>query len=749
MAHYSTFREAVEHTVERRRDFFRLIFGNETGYVCIAYKGHTDRHFDEKYFQYPEQLDEMCQDIDKRALTLTHVYFCPQLLSDPSYRRPGGKSARVKENVKACTVLWADLDTCNPQNLQIPASIVIQSSHGRWQAFWRMDSTLEPGIAESVCLKVAYFHADQGADRSGWDLTQLLRVPYTPNYKYGDLKTAPIVTVISTNAALYRVSDFDVYPVYEALKFVDNPLPEELPSEDPRVIMDRYANVLNPQAVDIWEATPEEGQDWSATQWKLAKLCFEAGLTIEETFVISSTARCNKYARDRRPNSALWTELKKIYVKEEVEHYNLVPTPTAVIPELITKEEVRRAQSRETFVERYIKWATALSDAAPQYHQAGAFTILSAILSGAVRLPTSFGPVIPNMWFMILADTTLTRKSTSMRIATTVLDEVMPNAVVATDGSVEGILSALRDRAKVPSVYLRDEFAGLLEAMTHKDYMAGMAETFTKLYDGDSLKRVLRKEEILIKHPVFIMYTAGTKTRIQNLLNESHIDSGFIPRFVFVTAIADPTRVRPVGPPAPINVEDRRKITDELFNLNFRYNSPRLVIMNDGQSSSNLKPEFDAELTPEAWARYNKFEKTLTDTALEAGLNHLTPVYDRLAKSTLKAALLIAASCQGDDTSTVVVTEDDIIHAIYYAEYWYKYANEIVNSIGDTQDERIIKQIADFVTSTGELGVTRAEIMRRYKLDSKRAELLLSTMLQRQTIILSRGGGQPRYFGGL
>ena len=245
------------------------------------------------------------------------------------------------------------------------------------------------------------------------------------------------------------------------------------------------------------------------------------------------------------------------------------------------------------------------------------------------------------------------------------------------------------------------------------------------------------------------MYAAGTKTRIQNLLNEGHIDSGFIPRFVFITAIADRDRVRPVGPPAPIDEEARGKITDELFDINFRFNSPRLVISNDGQSSGNLKPQFEAYLTPAAWLRYNRFETTLTNNALDSGLNHLTPVYDRLAKSTLKAAMLIAASMHSADAgATVTVTEDDIIHAIYYCRHWFMYASEIVNSIGDSQDERVMNQIFEFVTGTGKLGVTRAEIMRRYKLDSRRAELFLTTLLQRKLIFSNQVNGQPRFVGG-
>lgn len=741
MTAYSTFRDAIENTQEQRYSFFRLIFGeHETGYVCIAYKSHLSNSMEEKFFHYPTQLEDMCKDIDRRSLTLTHVYFCPQLLDSAGKRR--------KENVIKCPVLWADLDTCNPQLLQVPASIVVQSSKGRWQAFWRLEEALKPLDAEMLCMKIAYFHADNGADKSGWDLTQLMRVPYTPNYKYGDLETAPIVVVTTIAESLYRPSDFNCYPTYDALKFVDDPIPipADLPQEEPLDIMQRYRRSMNPIAFYLYGEEPSDNEDWSKIQWKLAKLCSEAGMTPEETFIIVRGSKCNKYARDRRPESDLWIEIKKVYVKE-VESHNLIPTPTAVIPNIISDEEVKQAQARETFVERYIKWASDLTDAAPQYHQAGAFVILSGILSGSITLNTSFGTIIPNLWFMILADTTLTRKSTAMDISMELLSDVSPDAIMATDGTPEGILTALKDRPKQPSIYFRDEFTGLLDAMTTKDYMAGMAEQFTKLYDGKQIKRLLRKEEIRINDPRFIMFTGGVKTKTQNLLTEEHVNSGFIPRFIFITAVADRSRVRPVGPPININLEAKAKIRDELIDINFKYNSPRMIVMPDGKTTAHLKPDFEVVLTPQAWQRYNDLEETLTNAALDTGLPHLTPVYDRLAKSTLKAAILIAASEANGEHDQITVELEHIIHAIYYCRHWHVYASEIVNGVGKSQDERTIDQIVKFVEESGSIGVGRSDIMRKFRLDSRRAELLLTTINQRRLLFINQFQGQPRYVG--
>jgi hypothetical protein len=737
MDQFTTFQDAVETTEGTRKDFFRLIFADGQGYVCIAYKSPLDTSMTEEYWEYPRQLDEMCDRISERAKTLVHVYFCPQLLKTKK---------RQKGYVADCRALWADLDTCNPQLLQVPPSVVVQSSQGRWQAFWRLQFSLPPLEAEAICRKIAYFHASQGADKSGWDLTQLMRVPYTPNYKYGDLGTAPLVVVVSTNLALYRPGDFSSYPEYSALTQASSPIPDgtDLPEEDPIAILQRYRMTLNPMAFGLYSLRPEGEEDWSASLWKLEKFCVEAGMSLAEVFVIARAAACNKYKRDRRSDGELWLEIQKAFIKD-VEEHNLAPTPTAVIPEILTEEETRLVQGRETFVERYIKWALGITDAAPQYHQAGAFIMLSSVISGTVRLPTSFGTVMPNMWFMLLADTTLTRKTTAMRIATDLLKTVNPDTVMATDGSAEGILTALSKREREPSVYLRDEFTGLLELISHRDYMAGFAEHLTKLYDGETIKRILRKEEIRVDEPIFIIYAGGIKSKTQMLLTDEHINSGFVPRFVFITAEPDPARVRPIGPPRPIDTEDRARVRAELFDIYDFYNRKRLIVMDDG-SEGYIKPEFKAQLTPAAWERYNEFETVMTKAALETGLWHLTAVNDRLAKSTLKAAILIAASRQREN-SGVTVELEDILHAMYYAKFWHAYSSEVVNGVGKSNDERLLDQIMLFIARSGQMGVTRAEIMRKFALDSKKAELIFSTIMQRRLVFVTQYKGQPRYIG--
>lgn len=715
----STFGAVVENTDYARESFFKLIFGTQaSGYISIAYLEPNKRDMRTHWFKYPEEMPKLLASIVSNSKTICHAYFCPQLFAAPEKRE--------KSNVSICTSIWADLDTCDPALLNVEPTVVIQSSPGRFQALWVMEKPTEPNVAEDISRRIAYFHSNHGADKSGWDLSQLLRIPYTANYKYGDGNSAPIVGIVTANRKAYRKSDFDCYPEIPATEFAKEDEPE-LIDDEPLDILQKYRTHLNPLAFLLYNETPTE--EWSDKLWKLLQILVEAGLSRQQAFTVANSAACNKFKRDGRPLNDLWQEVCRAYIKH-LEITNSIPTPETVIHELLTEEEIEMAQRRDTFVERYIRWATDLTDAAPQYHQAGAFTIIGALLSSTVRLETSFGDVIPNLWFNILGETTLTRKSTAMRIAVQLLKEVDEDVMFATDGTSEGILTGLQGRDGKSSLFYRDEITGLFQAMLSKDYMSDMPEHLTKLYDGDTVKRLLRKEEIIVKNPVFLMLCGGIKTKVQLMLSEEHIASGFIPRFIFITAEPDVSRLRPLGPRIHQNDEWREAIKNELIDMKNHYNEE--IEIRAGRKIVGHEPKkFSVSLTSKAWTRYNEFELLMIKSALDTGLSYLTPVYDRLSKSTLKAAILIAASRQRE--STVLVELDDLLHAIYYCRQWRIYANDVVNSVGKSSSERLMDAMLQEIKNSPS-GKNRHELMRSHQLSRKDANELFETMEQRQLI---------------
>jgi hypothetical protein len=714
----------------KRLTFLRQVFGTEEGYVCIAYGTKDRKHFREEFFKWPHDVDEILGLVN-RVYQGHNVWFCPQLLD---------KRARKKENVSFTPCAWSDLDTCEPENLLIDPTITMESSPGRYQAYWIFDREVDPVDAENLSQRIAYKHADDGADRSGWDLTQLLRFPYTYNYKYA---STPIVAPFEVTRNKYRLTDFeDIYPQVAGFEYMDVPLPEggTIPNADEILQQNRLK--VNPMIWRLYQEELPKGDSWSETLWKLEMLLFEAGFDRLQVFAIARESKCNKYAKKGQSERHLWREVVRAESKH-LQNVNAFAPKDYIEKPLVTDEERRQVESEDTIIERYIEWAKSLGDAAPQYHQAGAFIALSSLLAGNVQLPTSFGTLKPNLWFMILADTTLTRKSTAMDIAMDLVMEIDPDAMMATDGSIEGLLTALSTRPGRPSVFLRDEFSGLLEMITKKDYYAGMPELLTKLYDGKMQKRILRKESIDVRDPCLILFAGGIKNKITSLLSFEHVSSGFMPRFIFITAESDITRVKPLGPPTSWTDNNREAIFNELTDLAEHYKQTTTMVIQKLNIEMETQKKWNAQLTPEAWYRYNELETQMLDAGIHSERPEIvTPVYDRLSKSILKAAVLLAAARQKEEI--ISVEEKDIVRAAAYGENWRMFVREVMGSVGKGQAERQLDNIYNAICRRP--GVSRSVLMQSYHLSARDANQLFETLEQRSLISRTKQGRGEVFF---
>jgi hypothetical protein len=721
---------------EARRGFFQSLFGACRGFISIGTLAANKRIWNETFWEYPSQLEPMLEHIQTVQLT-NNVYFCPMILM---------RAERKKETVDTCPAAWADLDACHPDNLLVQPTVVLETSPGRFQGFWVFEEDQAPEDVEAINKRIAYHHAPQGCDKSGWDLTQMLRVPLTINHKYGlTLGESPVVKSMRFSRARFRLSDFRQYPELGAEEGGEPGVPKMglLPTEPADDIIGKFKMRINPQVWTLFNDEPKTGASWSEPLWNLLMLCLEAGMSREETFKVAKAAACNKYKRDQRPDIHLWKDVCRAFTRM-TENLNRMKVQVNDEPALVTPEEMEWAATQETFVERYIKWASGLGDAAPQYHVAGAFVALSSMLSGVVRLPTSFGTMYPNVWFMILADTTLTRKSTSMDIAMDLISEVDEDILLATDGSLEGLFVGLTTRPGKPSVFLRDEFSGLLEQMSKRDYLAGMSELLTKLYDGKVQKRVLRRETLEVKDPRLIIYAGGIKSKTQEILTYEQVASGFLPRFLFITAESDITRVKPLGPPTTRDNSGRDHIKAELIEISQWYRRMQSIKLN-GIEVPGPPMQWDAKLTEDAWVRYNQLEGLLNRLGVQSPAPEIyTPLYDRLGKSILKVALLLAAARQRLD-GELVVEASDIVHAAFYGEQWRAYAREIITNVGKGKDEKRLDVIFGHIRRSGGAGLSRAALMSNYHLDARQADMVFTTLEQRGLITSVRMGQTTVY----
>lgn len=720
--------------------FFNSLFAGDSGYVCIATTKppHTRDTFSEKFFEWPNEKEKMYHYIERVAQS-HNVYFGVNLLSLPK---------RKKENCIPQNLVWGDLDSCRPDRLEIPPQIVIESSPLRYQAIWTVDRKLDPYVAEDYSKRLAYSYAQHGMDLSGWDLTQLLRVPGTFNWKYEHENEIPEVKLLVHIEDNPIAADFfaalEVPESVPVDDIVGVPMPEVDSLPDPSSVVYAYQDQLKQTAFARYYSE-EPNEDWSKSLWRLINTCIEVGMSADETFAVVRSSKCNKYERDGRPETHLWREILKAEIQHKSIQAIIVDNRILSLPQLLTAKEID--QCGNTIIEDYKQWATTATDAVPEFHELSCAILLSALMSSGIRLPTSNVTIIPNLWGLLLGDSTLTRKTTSMQMAMEFLTTIDSELIVASDGSVEGVLTAISTRPKMVSIFYRDEITGFLDAIRRKEYMASMPEILTQLYDVPTfLTRRLRKETITLQSPVFIFFGGGIRDKTYGLVEEEYFLSGFLPRFLVVSGSTDLNRVRRTGPPIKENSERRQELHTTFHALHNLYSKSEIEIAVDDDTSFTIEREVTAELTNDAWERYGSMEEALIASANESPHSMMAlPTFQRMSISLLKLSTLFAASRQEPtDEHKITVETRDILEAGYYIQRWGAHMVDLIRNSGFSKDESLLRQV--YRTMEAHPGIMRSQIMQRHHLNARTMNDIEDTLEQRMMVQLQKRGRAKSYW---
>lgn len=212
------------------------------------------------------------------------------------YFSPQGYSKgirRLKKYAEDPHLLFADLDEADPRKLDIKPTIALESSPGRYVGFWLTDGPTN----EELNRRMSYMC---GADKGGWDWTQVLRIPGTKNYKY---KPAARVRILWSGGPTYEVERLEkLIPAIKQKKSVD---------ADAAGIFRKYEKKLNRWARrEILSGRAVQGKR-SEVLWKLQNACIEAGMSRDEAFAILWVSPWNKFKGRRNGTDQLWAELDK------------------------------------------------------------------------------------------------------------------------------------------------------------------------------------------------------------------------------------------------------------------------------------------------------------------------------------------------------------------------------------------------------------------------------------------------------
>lgn len=264
-------------------------------------------HFDEAHIfrerSFPRETDDQGWTDYKRKPSLRVVgngidlYFCPNSFTETNRRNSFAQEGRW---------LYADLDEADPSKLPstLKPTIAWITSPGRYQAMWLLDKPLPP---DKLALTNQWMTYETGADKGGWSLTKVLRVPGSVSHK----REKPFnVRLLWADGPRYPSES-----LYERAKAARRSpvIPEQAAEADSaRQLRKKYWSALPGTVRKLLRTKREQTSgDRSQTLWKLENLLLEAGLHPAEVFVLAKASAWNKYRGQQREEAMLWAEVMR------------------------------------------------------------------------------------------------------------------------------------------------------------------------------------------------------------------------------------------------------------------------------------------------------------------------------------------------------------------------------------------------------------------------------------------------------
>jgi hypothetical protein len=374
-------------------------------------------------------------------------------------------------------------------------------------------------------------------------------------------------------------------------------------------------------------------------------------------------------------------------------------------------------------VSEYVRLAGAAIPSPDSYHVLCCLSLMATLLAEHVALPLKSDMLHPNLYVMLLADTTWTYKTTSMKRGLKFLDKVYPDALLGSGGSPEGLFYAISERPALSSLFFRDEAVGFFYEAGQKNYMTGFLDSLTKYYDCQSERRVLAGREgqttrtVHIRDPRLSLMAGGTLTRFFDVIDEGKIMDGFLPRFLFSVRAGSASNMKPLEVATIDYNRDNDLLLQDIMRVFLR--GQREVTTH--QSVLDYHHEYMLSLVTSEYARYG---------GLDFG-----GVYNRLAISVLKVAMLLAVM---DSTKNKVrMNKKHLENAILLAQEWKRSVDYIVRTVSKPRKERQYDKLVAFLHECG--GKTsQANIMTTFHIESRDFERMVSTLIDRE--IVERNG---------
>lgn len=383
------------------------------------------------------------------------------------------------------------------------------------------------------------------------------------------------------------------------------------------------------------------------------------------------------------------------------ENAQLIATSTA---EPLPEGDFVPAFQPESFVGQFMRYASMLTDASLEYHEASALVLLATLTHGIkIELDPYPDGLSTNLFLVLVGGSTRSRKSTAQNIAKNMIKSALPKSLLPSRMTGEAAIYTMVGMSGKPALWLPDEFGVLLGQIFKRDFMRPLEELMLSLYGGEDYSYRTVRDTVTVTDPHLSILAAATPESL-SLAGPGALLGGLLPRFGVVF---------PAAPPPERAVGVSRGVDGEKAALVTRMRAIIGSVHAPSQSLNRVKFE------PEAVAILASYGSSLAGEGVHV---------DRLPMMLYKVAALSAladgrrlVNAYDAGISTVVINR--------WAEGSRRLQPFLRRKATDLELERLIDAVTTQLRATGGSAL-RSHISRPLKLDKGSASRVRDTMVE-------------------
>jgi hypothetical protein len=377
-------------------------------------------------------------------------------------------------------------------------------------------------------------------------------------------------------------------------------------------------------------------------------------------------------------------------------------------PQNVSWDDLKGVLGSTGFIHDYMEYAREITDAPSVFHLFCGYHTLGTTLSRSIYFQMGEQKIRTNLYIAILAESSLSRKSTALGIAEGIISDVDADLLLPHEITPEALVASLDNRQEPTGTFMLSEFGSLLGSMK-KDYMTGFREILTNLYDCPPLYcRKTCKDNFEVHNPIISILAASTLAWLVDRIDRKDLESGFLTRFLWIPALPKET-IMSIPPPAD---ESKRRLLVASLNT-----------LREIQGEMTLSEE--AHSLYDHW--YGSYEREAS--TMEEGRDILGPFYSRLSVYGIKFAMLNEVAT----SRKLVISEQSMAKALTTIDFLKGelkrlYTEELVFGKFAQIKNRVLKRIKQ----TGK--ISRSDLSRAIQISSRTLDSVIKTLLEEDHI---------------